>query len=252
MRLPKHVTLVPIGTTTLVVGLLILAYLPFFVGATKIDQSEQTLLFGFNEVSGSQIEAYLDHKVDGNFNGKRAPTYPVARIDIVRNETWYAPPHPRKRSRSNLVKLYSTDSFKIRIMDGDDFEYWQVAWDYPPMDQREPRVIELGSMLDQGIQELPADQQESLRRIFTGRPDPVDPIPEPRQSNLVKALQSKLTDLGYLWINNGIDRGEWTKSEPNYRGWILLAVGVVSLMSFGIVIDRLRSKRRTTPSRVVS
>jgi len=242
MKRPKHITIFPIGIATIIIGLLVLAFVPFFIGATQHDQSTHTLLLGFNEKSKLRFEAYLDHEVDGYFGGFRNPIYPMARIDITRDETWYAPPHPRRGSRNKLMKLYSSDSFEIRIMDGEESAYWNVAWDYPPVYQRQPPEILPGSMLDQGLQDLPTDIQESLRRVFTATPDPSNPIPQPRRSELIDAMQRKLIELGYQWVSDGIDRDQWTRTGPHYPGWTALIGSVAVILSFGILIDRLKSK----------
>lgn len=243
MRKPKHITLFPLGMAVCLGLLILLAFLPFFWGATRNVASNHTLLFGFHEENNSGHRAFLEHEVDDHFYGMKFPVYPRARVDIFTDATWYAPSHPRRGSRSNLFALYSSVSFVIRIDDGEDTESWGLAWDYPPMHLRKSQEITKGSMLGEAIESMPADQQQLFRDVFTGMPVSGDPIPEPRQAELIDALCAELDELGYQWIHEGIDGGTWTSSGANIRGWVSLGIGIIGIVFFSFLVERLQSKR---------
>ena len=221
-----------------------LAALTFWGGVQKSD-SKRVVVIGFNDSSTASVVGYLAHEADGDFDEFREPFYPVAWIDVVREETWIALP-ARNGTLSNIAKVSSTDSFTVRICDGVDEQASGTVWDFPPMDQREPTTIAPGSPLDEILKEYTPEMQELMRNLLNGVPGPGEAIPKERRDALIGAMQRVLREKGDAWIADGINQGRWTRSAVNYRGWVLLAFSIIGMVGLGLLLSWLQVRKPKT------
>ncbi len=218
------------------IGLMVVLF-----GGIQTVQDQSTILVGFEDKPDGEIECYIAVEIEGDFNGLRFPTYPVARIDMERDERWFFIRGKRGNS-SPLARLNSTDSITVRVQDGVGETASGHVWDFPPLHERQAKTIEPGSMADDVMQGMSAEMQETLKAIFTGIPEAGEPIPSPRKERMIQLMINTLVDAGHTELGLSIQNRTASHSYIDWKGWFLLGGLVVIIVIFVVAFDMLQSR----------
>ena len=247
MRLPRHITVLPILFAMGIFGLLGIAFL---VGTWVTEDRTHSRVYWFRTSDSGEIEAFLTHSLDDRFWGLRVERFPVAVVEIRSTDTRYEPPsrHGRTRTRRGIVRTQYDDSFTIRIRDGEEARADGGIWDYPPLDQREGRNFAPVPLAREMYPDLPEDLRTSVLRSLAGLPIPGDEIEAERRDALVRAVQRALREDGYGWVADGVDHDRWAREGIDFVGILKLVGGVVVLIGGAVVFERLSARWKKTRS----
>lgn len=204
---------------------LVVLVLPFVIGAWPTESKTHVRVYLFRSDESGSFDAYLSHSFEGEYHGMRDPQYPVAVVEIKESNTQFAPPRRGRRNHEGIVQVHSTDSFTIRLQDGENERPNGGVWDYPPLDQRTPKSIQPGSIADEALKDQPAEMRELLTDILDGIPNPGNEIESARRVPLINALQSSLRQDDFAWIADGVDKGVWSRGGVNVLGVVILVLG---------------------------